>query len=162
MNALPEALTPGPHRAVMPSMNESNPRFRFREARERLGLNESEVAIRSGLYAATIWDIENCDGDLTNCYSPGELRKFCQVLRIHPVELFGEKISESEVSPEELVQLMHKECILRNVTLEQFEDAVGWRLSACIESPERLLEDLSIEGLQWLCRELRIDWRRAL
>jgi len=143
-------------------MNETNPRIRFREARERLGLNESEVAIRSGLYNATVWAIENCDGDLTDCYSPGDLRKFCQVLRIHPVELFGEKISESEVSPEELVQLMHKECILRNVTLEQFEDAVGWRLSACIESPERLLEDLSIEGLQWLYRELRIDWRRAL
>ena len=47
------------------------------------------------------------------------------------------------------------------VTLEQFEDAVGWRLSACIEPPERLLEDMTVDGLQWLCRELHIDWRRV-
>ncbi len=143
-------------------MNQINPRLRFREVRERLGLNESELAIQSGLCAAAIWDIEACEGDLTGCYSPGDLRKICQVLRIHPVELFGEQISEPEVSAEELVRLIHEECILRNVTIEQFEQAVGWRLSACIEPPQKLLEDISIDGLQWLCRELRIDWRRTL
>jgi hypothetical protein len=35
-------------------------------------------------------------------------------------------------------------------------------LSACIDPPQRLLEDMTVDGLQWLCRELRIDWRRAL
>ena len=142
MNVLPDALSPGPYLAVMVIMNQINPRIRFREARERLGLNESELAIRSGLYDAAIWDIEACEGDLTGGYSPSDLKKFCHVLRIHPVELFGEKISESEVSAEELVRLIHKECILRRVTLEQFEDTVGWRLSACIEPPQRLLEDI--------------------
>ncbi len=143
-------------------MIQTNPRLRFREARERLGLNESELAIQSGLYDAAIWDIEACEGDLTCCYSPSDLRKICKILCIHPVELFGEKISEPEVSAEELVRLIHEECCLRGITLEQFEDMVGWRLSACIKPPQRLLEDLSIDGLQWLCRELRIDWRRAL
>ena len=143
-------------------MNQINPRIRFREARERLGLNESELAIQSGLDDSRVWDIETCEGDLTSCYSPSDLRKLCHVMRIHPAELFGDNISEPDVSADELVQLIHKECILRKVTLEQFEDAVGWRLSACIEPPQRLLEDLSIDGLQWLCRELRIDWRRSL
>ena len=27
---------------------------------------------------------------------------------------------------------------------------------------ESLLEDMTVDGLQWLCRELRIDWRRVL
>jgi len=138
------------------------PHIRFREARERLGLSPDEVAAQSGVSDAGVWDIEACEGDLTCCYSPRDVQKFCRVLGIRPVQLFGGEISESPVSADELVRLIHEECHSRGVTLEQFEDAVGWRLSACIEPPERLLEDMTVDGLQWLCQELRIDWRRAL
>jgi transcriptional regulator with XRE-family HTH domain len=143
-------------------VNAVAPHIRFREARERLGLSPDEVAARSGVSDAGVWDIEACEGDLTRGYSPRDVQKFCRVLGIHPVELFGEEISEPAVSADELVQLIHEECRSRGVTLEQFEDAVGWRLSACIEPPERLLEDMTVDGLQWLCRELRIGWRRAM
>ena len=143
-------------------MNAVAPHVRFREARERLGLSPDEVAAQSGVSDAGVWDIEACEGDLTCCYSPRDVQKFCRVLGIRPVELFGGEISESPVSADELVRLIHEECRSRGITLEQFEDAVGWRLSACIEPPERLLEDMTVDGLQWLCRELRIDWRRAL
>ena len=144
------------------NVNANIPHIRFREARERLGLSESELATQSGLFDAATCDIEAREGDLTVCYSPSDLRKFCQVLRIHPVELFGGEISEPVVSADELVRLIHEECRSRGMTLEQFEDAVGWRLSACIEPPQRLLEEMTVDGLQWLCRELRIDWRRVL
>ena len=143
-------------------MNAVAPHVRFREARERLGLSPDEVAAQSGVSDAGVWDIEACEGDLTCCYSPRDVQKFCRVLGIRPVELFGGEISESPVSADELVRLIHEECRSRGITLEQFEDAVGWRLSACIEPPERLLEHMTVDGLQWLCRELRIDWRRAL
>ena len=140
----------------------TSPHIRFREARERAGLSRDELAARSGVSDAGVWDIEEIDGDLTCCYSPSDVQKFCRVLGIHPAELFGGEISEPAVSPDELVRLIREECRSRSITLEQFEDAVGWRLSACIEPPERLLEDMTVDGLQWLCRELRIDWRRAI
>ena len=143
-------------------MNVVAPHIRFRDARERRGLSPDQVAAQSGVTDAGVWDIEECEGDLTCCYSPRDVQKFCRVLGIRPVELFGEEISEPAVSGDELVRRIHKECRSRGITLEQFEDAVGWRLSACIEPPERLLEDMTVDGLQWLCRELRIDWRRAL
>jgi transcriptional regulator with XRE-family HTH domain len=143
-------------------MTTDPPHLRFREARERLGLSPEEVATQSGVRDAGVWDIEECKRDLTCCYSPSDVQRFCRVLRIHPSELFGERISGPAVSPDELVRRIHEECRSRGVTLEQFEDAVGWRLSACIEPPQRLLEDMTVDGLQWLCRELRIDWRRAL
>jgi hypothetical protein len=143
-------------------MDEIGPNIRFRQARELRGLSPEEVAGQCDISSSCIWDIELCDGDLTNCYSPDEIRRFCRVLGVHPVELFGEKISESTVSADELVERIREECRLRGVTLDQFEDVVGWRLSACMEPPEMLLNDLSIDGLQWLCRELRIDWRRVL
>ena len=76
--------------------------------------------------------------------------------------MFAITTSEPVVSAIELVALIREECRKRGVTLEQFEDAVGWRLSQCMDPPERLLEDMTLDGLQWLCRELGIDWHRVI
>jgi hypothetical protein len=90
------------------------------------------------------------------------VHRFSLVLGVRPIQLFGADTSEASVSADELVRLIHEQCRSRAVTLEQFEDLVGWRLRSCIEPPERLLEDITIDGLQWLCRELGIDWYRVL
>ena len=143
-------------------MQADAPHTRFREARERIGLTPDEVATKSRVSDAGVWDIEAFEGDLTCAYSPADVQKFCRVLCIEPAALFGGPISEPPVSADELVRLIHEECRARGVSLEQFEDAVGWRLSESMEPPARLREDLTVDALQWLCRELRIDWRRAL
>jgi transcriptional regulator with XRE-family HTH domain len=138
-----------------------SPASRFREFRERAGLSHDEVAHRSGFPSACIWDIESYDGDLTG-YSPIEMSGLCRILGVGPAELFGGNVAGAPLSALDLVRLIHEQCRLRGVTLEQFEDTVGWRLGKCIEPPERLLEDMSIDGLQWLCREVGVDWRRVL
>ena len=115
-----------------------------------------------GISSASVWDIESCDDEISEWYSPSQVRHFCRVLGISPSELFAVETKELPVSAGELVRLIHEQCRSRGVTLEQFEDAVGWRLSACMEPPERLLEDMSIHGLQWLCRELGIHWHRVV
>ena len=140
----------------------ASPASRFRECRERAGLSHDDAARLMGISSPSVWDIESHDDELLSCYSPRQVHQFCRVLGVRPVELFGVEIAESPVSATELVRLIHVQCRSRSVTLEQFEDAVGWRLSACLEPPEHLLEDISIDGLQWLCRELGIDWRRVL
>ncbi len=140
----------------------SSPALRFREFRERAGLTHEEVANSLLISASCIWDIESNDGELSSCYSPSDVQKLCQVLNIRPIELFGGETTGSPISAIELVRLIHEQCHSRGVTLEQFEDKVGWRLSACIEPPEHLLEDITIDGLQWLCRELSLDWRRII
>jgi transcriptional regulator with XRE-family HTH domain len=140
----------------------TSPEFRFREFRERAGLSHDEVAQQMGISSSSVWDIESCDDEISQCYSPNQVRQFCRVLGIRPSELFAVEIAETPVSAPELVRLIHEQCRSRGVTLEQFEDAVGWRLSVCIEPPERLFEDISIDGLQWLCRELGIHWHRVI
>jgi transcriptional regulator with XRE-family HTH domain len=138
------------------------PHVRFRHARERIGLTEDELAARTGVPSAGIWDIEAFEDDLTSCYSPNDLQRLCGVLGIPAVALFGDAIVEPPVSASDLVQRIRAECTLRNASLAEFEDVVGWRLADCIEPPERLLQGMTIDGMQWLCRELRIDWRRVL
>jgi transcriptional regulator with XRE-family HTH domain len=138
------------------------PNLRFREAREALGLSPEEVASRSGVQGADIWEIEGLENDLTDFYSVRDVEQFCRVLGIHPIELFGDDISEPGVSAEELVRRIHEECRARSVTLEQLDDGVGGSLAQCVEPAEKLLSHMTAGGLQWLCRELRIDWRRVL
>ena len=140
----------------------TSPEFRFRELRERAGLSHDEAARQMGISSSSVWDIESCEGEISECYSPTQVRQFCRVLGIRPGELFGVVTMELPVSATELVRLIHEQCRSRGVTLEQFEDAVGWRLSDCIEPPDRMLEDMTIDALQWLCRELGIDWHRVI
>jgi len=121
-----------------------------------------EVAAHSGLSAPEVWDIEAHKEDLTYCYSARDLQQLCLVLAIRPIELFGGEVVEPGVSTDELVERIHTECRSCGITPEQFEDVVGYRLSECMEPSERLIEELNIDGLQRLCRELRIDWRRVL
>lgn len=132
---------------------------RFRELRERAGLSLDEVAKQTGV---SPWDIEVGDSEFTCCYSPSNVRRFCQAVCARPAELFRIDDSLSPVSAAELAQRIHNEYHSRGITLEQFEDIVGWRLSACMEPPELLLSEMSIDGMQWLCRELRIDWHRVI
>ena len=135
---------------------------RFQQLRERAGLSHSEVADQMGLSSSCLWDIEDHEDELTSCYSPSDLRQFARVLGVRPVDFFGGNTSESPVSATELARLIEEQCRSSSMSLEQFEEVVGWRLSACIEPPQRLLEDMTIDGLQWLCRELDIDWHRVI
>jgi hypothetical protein len=139
-----------------------SPSKRFRELRERAGISHDEAAKRMGVSSPCIWDIESFEDELASCYSPYEVRHFCEVLGVRPSALFEVTTTEPAVSAKELVDRIHAECRNRSVTLEQFEDAVGWELAGSMERPERLLEGMSLDGLQWLCRELGIDWHRVI
>jgi hypothetical protein len=135
---------------------------RFRKFRKRAGLSENEASWQMGISSSCLWDIESCEGDLSSCYSPNELRKFCRVLKVRSNELYGVESKGLPISVQELVGLIHEQCRVRGITVEQFEDVVGWHLSLCTEEPDKLLEDMTIDGLQWLCRELGVDWHRVI
>ena len=139
-----------------------SPASRFRQYRERAGLSHDDAARQMGISSPSVWDIESHDGELSSCYSPKEVWQFCRVLGVRAVDLFGGPPSEAPISAAELVRLIHEQCRIRGVSLEQFEDVVGWRLSSSLECPDRLLKEMSIDGLQWLCRELGVDWRRVI
>jgi hypothetical protein len=135
---------------------------RFQELRERADLSHDEAARRMGVPAPCIWDIESFEDEITSCYSPLEAKRFCEAMGARIGELFDLSTTEPGVSPIELVERIHAECRKRGVMLEQFEEVVGWSLGQCMNPPERLLEDMSIDGVQWLCRELGIDWHRVI
>ena len=136
--------------------------IRFKEFRERAGLSFDDAAQQMELSPACIWDIENCEDEIEVCYSPHEVQRFCQVFGIQPAELFAVTTTEPPITAAGLVSLIHEECQSRNLTMEQFEDKVGWRLHTMIDPPERLLTEMTIDGFREVCRELHIDWHRVV
>jgi transcriptional regulator with XRE-family HTH domain len=142
--------------------NPASTASRFRQFRERAGLTHGEVAASLTVSAPCIWDIESNDDELSSCYSVSDVRKFCKALGVRPIELFGGEAAGPPISAVELVNHIHHHCHSHGITLHQFEDAVGWRLSACMEPAEQFFEGITTDGLQWLCRELGIDWRRVI
>lgn len=107
------------------------PNVRFRQARERAALSLEDVSALCGFLSSqsAIWDIETQQDELGSRYSPDEVRKFANLFKIHPAEFFTDNIPATRISAEELVTLIHQECTSRGITVEEFEDIVGWRLT---------------------------------
>jgi len=135
---------------------------RFREARERVGLSPDQTASHMGISSPALWDIESKDDELT-IYSPTEIRRFCQVLSVSPRELFGVQSQEAPLTAADLAALIREHCRSYGITVEQFEDALGWHLSKSLDEPERFLrDDYSLDGIRDICRELGVDWQRFI
>jgi len=99
---------------------------------------------------------------LASVYSPAELQRFAHALGSTPAAVLGIDSSGDSISAAQLVELVRAHCRAGSITMAQFEDVVGWSLAGILESPEQLLQEISIHGLQWLCRELAVDWRRVI
>jgi transcriptional regulator with XRE-family HTH domain len=135
---------------------------RFKKFRGRSGLSHEEAARQMDITPPSVWDLESYEDELCTVYSPAQVQRFARVLGIRPIEFFGEVPTEPPVTAAEVASLIRERCRSRKMSLEQFEDAAGWSLSECLEPPERLLENVSVDGLQDICRELDIDWRRVV
>ena len=135
---------------------------RFREARERARLTPDDAASLMGISSPWLWDIECYDDELPNC-SPGQIRRFCQMLGIAPRELFGIDLDAPPITASELAARIRERCRAGNISVDQFEDACGWLVAKSLDDPERFLhDDYSIEGIQDICREANVDWRRFM
>jgi transcriptional regulator with XRE-family HTH domain len=134
---------------------------RFREARERAGLSPDDAADRMGISSASLWDIECCAEELL-IYSPARIRQFSDVLGISPRGLFGIESQAAPITARELIALIREHCRSRAITIEQFEDASGWRVAHNLDEPEKFLHDYDIEGIRDICGELGVDWQRFI
>lgn len=134
----------------------------FREARENAGLSHRELASMLGTSAAAIWDIETFDDELFECYSPVEVRLMATALGTDAAKLLKCASSEAPITGAELVDAIYQRLSASGESIKDFENRVGWRVQELLDSPEHLLSDVTIDGLQWLCEALQLDWRRVI
>ena len=137
---------------------------RIKEARERVGLSESEIAARLGMTASEYWDIELHDDEAFNVFAIAELAQLADILGV-PLDalLFGKNLESPPsrtpyaVIAERLVGVMASECL----TVDNLSDRVGWDLAGVLRDPQAL-DQFNVVGLRDVCRAVGVDWVSAL
>ena len=146
-------------------MDEPDYKEILRQARERKGWSIHEaatkVAVNSITSRASYYDIEQCEGDLTNCCTLNQILRICTLLDIHPRDLFCDE-KPIVVSISDVIEKIKEHCAEKKITINEFEDIAGWRVESCLTNPAKALEEWNIDCLIDVSRELNIDWRYVI
>lgn len=137
---------------------------RFLQARETLGLEQSEVARRWGQQPSMYWDLELYDFEALDVISVQDLVTIAAILRVSVVQLlFGTDVSSEmpRTSYLEVVRRLREQMNDRAMSVEQMSDLVGWELAAYLDDPGKLGE-LPIVALRQVCQAADVDWATTL
>ncbi len=132
---------------------------KIRSARIRAGKSKSEVAKQLGLNAAWYDDLERCDDELAATLTLFQAMALAALLGLRLAELCGDGAPPAEAVP--LLDLPARIAThLRNagLSLQQFEDQVGWELGPFMDSPVKVAAELPLAFLQALAAALGMDW----
>lgn len=136
---------------------------RLCEARERSGKSIGEMASLLGISWESYRDVEDYDDEVILVLSLQEVITLTKALGIDPVEFFSNgapKPAES-VSLEALAEKINEYIAAHNLTVAEFEEAVGWEVANSLTEPSQFM-NLNLDGLMDVTRPLGIDWRAVL
>jgi len=137
---------------------------RFLQAREALGLAQSEVAAQWGEQPSMYWDLELYDSEAFDVVSVQDLVTLAAVLRVSVMNLlFGEEPSPQlpATTYSEIARRLRADMSGRAMSVEQMSEEVGWELAEYLSEPDKLSE-LPIYGLRWVCKAANVDWATTL
>ena len=132
---------------------------RIRELRIGLGKSEAEMAQLLGINIHWYGDLEQHDDELISTLSLSQAMRVALLLGVALHDLIAEGNRPSQVTA--LAQL--PECIISHATregisVEQFEDRVGWKLRQFLDSPVQAAAQLPLIFFQDLAAGLGVDW----
>ena len=137
---------------------------RAREARERLGLSEADVAARLGIRPSEYWDIERYDSEAFDVFDVELLTRLSSVLGMSlDALLFGSNDAHpiSRTPYRVVVERLLAAAAREGLTIEQLSDRVGWDLTAA-SADHAALGQLPVSGLRDVCRAAGVDWVTVL
>ena len=137
---------------------------RIREARERLGLTEAEIADKLGLPASEYWDVEMHDDEAFTNFAVGHLGQLAVLLGLTVQEmLFGSIAREhpAPVSFAQIAELLAALASAEGITMDALSERIGWELRPVLRNP-LALGDFTVVGLRDVCGAIGVDWVSAL
>lgn len=136
---------------------------RLRDAREKSGKSVVEMAALLDLSRESYNDLEVYDEEIIYTLSLQELITLSKALGIDLVEFFSNGASKREesVSLDALAGKINEYIAAHNLTVAEFEEAVGWELANCLTEPSQFM-NFNVDGLMDVSKPLGIDWRAVL
>ena len=136
---------------------------RLREARERSGKSVDDMASLLGISREWYFDLEDYDEEITDTVSLRQLVLLSKAIGIDLVDFFsnGAPKPVESVSLEALAEKINEYLTAQNLTVAEFEEAVGWELANCLTDPNQFM-NFNLDGLMDVSRPLGVDWRAVL
>lgn len=112
-----------------------------------------------GLNDAWYDDLEQHDGELVSTLTLFQAMQLASILGVRLHELLG----EAPVAGERLPLVAVPDCIAAHaaregISMEQFEEQVGWELREFVDAPLKIAAELPIAFLQAVAAGLGINW----
>jgi len=136
---------------------------RVREARERSGKTIDEMTSLLGISWESYNDLEVYDDEIILVLSLKELVTLSHALGIDLVDFFSNGASRpaESVSLVALAEKINEYLTAHNLTVAEFEEAVGWEVANCLNDPNQFM-NFNLDGLMDVSRPLSVDWRAVL
>jgi hypothetical protein len=128
-----------------------------RAAREAAGKDPGEVAAALDISWAAYWDIESYDDEITSVVSFAQAVKLADIIELDLRRLFG--AGDGVLTFDEIAAAVSAR--VRDSTLEQVEDTLGWELGEALARPAAFA-DLPLDALADIAGPLGLDWRHLL
>lgn len=136
--------------------------IRLKRAREAVGKSPEQVAFSVGVSAATYYDWEWGEGDISSTASLEELAKLSASLGVSATAIFEDPPCQGQrVSPDELGRKIRLHLDRTGTTVAEFEDRVGYEIEPALRNSEEVLK-WNVDCLRSVCAELGVDWLSAL
>lgn len=142
----------------------STPNERIRAARERAGLELSDMAGQLGLPFAHYRDLEDFEEEAWTTISLGTLQKLSRILGLTPLTILeGEKVIQPSrrLSFADFSAAVAASVSAAGGDVEAWGDRAGWDVAPMLEDPEEVW-NLDAEGLQDIAGAAGVDWRAVL
>jgi transcriptional regulator with XRE-family HTH domain len=132
----------------------------LKELREQRGRNPKDLARAAGIDVAAYFDLETQDDELTCAVAIGVVSSIARELGVTTSSLYGGTSSRS-VTPEQLAAMLRDHLAKSDLSLSDFEAAVGWSLRAALNDPDHF-RTFTADGIRDVCSAVGVNWFDAL
>lgn len=131
----------------------------IRNARIRAGKSRAEVAAHLVLNPAWYDDLEQRDGELAATLTLFQGVALAEFLGLRLADLFGETVPTGErIALPDLPERIRTHIAAKGMSLDKFEEQLGWELAPFMEAPVQLATELPIAFFQALAGALDMHW----
>ncbi|HEX6533708.1 MAG TPA: hypothetical protein VF041_03875 [Gemmatimonadaceae bacterium] len=142
----------------------SSPAERIQQARTRAGLDPATVAQTIGLPEGWYFDLEHFNSEVTGNISLDQFLRLAELVGLTPLGILeGPDYPEPNrrISLAQLVDLARQQMQSAGLSVDAYSDRVGWEMAPVFADPA-YLRSYTVDALQGLCREVGVDWHKAL
>ena len=131
----------------------------IRSARIRAGKSRSEAAAHLALNPAWYDDLEQRDGELAETLTLFQGVALAELFGLRLADLFGETMPAGErLALPDLPERIRAYVAATGISLDAFEEQLGWELGPFLEAPVQLATELPIAFFQALAGALGLHW----